>query len=1046
MRIKFSRQLSIILIISLFIYNVLSFIQISSAEVISGSSNIVNGGFEEPDLKSSDTTNTGWANTDDTNVTGWETTATDNKIEMGWLDSNGASPHMVETKITEITGDGAANGYQFAEVIADETKSSMFQTLTVKANNNYTWEVYHRGRSGIDTLAVIIADNTGITYEKSAKSEVDYFNQVIAWLKSNGVTSPAENTTENYTVYTTNLKESSEFEEATSGSYFSFTKDSEHTVKFEVYLMSSGKGDWECYTETYRPEVNKSIIFALTTFSSSSTGSTSSTSGNLIDKISFKDSTNIEMLTNGSFDEYQISGGYASVKAVNNDTPTNGIGWSSTSSVKLIEIGNILKGNPYKFDIVTTTTIFNKAWVREGNQYVELNANQESSLYQIVNTDAGKMYKWGLSHRGRSGIDTMALIIGPNQDYEPKKATANSRDQLMQIADWLQSQTERALDIPEQGCSNMITLYSPKFADNGNWELSENIFSWTRDSLHTEEWCVWLISSANDTWHDYGEFDSDADYDFKYIVPEGQPKSIFGFVSYNSTTPESISSSKKLTYGNLLDNIVFKEYYYINVNNSANSNGGTVYITNDDGTFIFETPGSGWALAGSEIKIHIKEGEREFLGGSVDDSFIAKGDWIYDSENNEYIYVIDDINKPKDLDIKYVAKTIVYDSRSNYPYDYDEAGGGYEVPLDQGFTEYISHEPYAEDGWKFIGWEYISTLNSNAYLIDGVHKVVFNENTEDITLSTFEIYNILPDDSLDLVVDSIPYDEGITFVAKWEYRQRVISMTFDKLTSNYQISTEGGYTGIKVIHGAGTESTDYEYNSTIVGKELYSSANNTYIQVSAHNTIGYTFNGWYDAEDNLVSTSTSYTYKVQDGNVTELYAHFEPLGYKLTVSNNVTGNFGDTSKYFKVDFTFSNLRADKAYMITGVYSGQIDIDGENITNPFKIKANSSGEASVTIYIKDGQSINFIDLPENCTYTVACFDYSDYGYSTVGNVYNQVLTSNSTINLYQNSEVSPPMGVHFENRHWYMMLSLGIGILGISIIHKWIKRKQGEYYE
>ena len=180
----------------------------------------------------------------------------------------------------------------------------------------------------------------------------------------------------------------------------------------------------------------------------------------------------------------------------------------------------------------------------------------------------------------------MALIIGPDQPYLPKKTGKYARDQLMQIADWIYSQTDVALDLPEQGCSQKITLYTPKFNSNGGWELSDNIFSWQKDSEHTEEWSVWIISSRNDSWHDYGELDSEATYNFEYIVPEGHHQSIFGFVSHSSTRS---NGQKDNTYGNLLDNISFKEYYYIDVNNATNNGNAQQGTTQtDNNSFMIE--------------------------------------------------------------------------------------------------------------------------------------------------------------------------------------------------------------------------------------------------------------------------------------------------------------------------------------------------------------------------------------------------------------------------------------------------------------------------
>ncbi len=435
---------------------------------------------------------------------------------------------------------------------------------------------------------------------------------------------------------------------------------------------------------------------------------------------------------------------------------------------------------------------------------MELNADQESSLYQIVNTEAGKLYRWSLSHRGRQGLDTMALIVGPNQEYAPAKVTSKSRDQLMQIADWLHEQTDMAWDIPEQGCSNKITLYTPKFNSAGGWELSSDIFSWQKDAVHTEEWSVWIISSLNDAWHDYGELDAAAGYNYEYIVPEGQHQSIFGFVSISSTKADG---KKDATYGNLLDNIYFKEYYYVSVNNSANNGGSNLYIMNDDGTFMFDSASSGWAFSGSDIAIHLKPGDRTIIGVYIGNVFVPIGDRVYDAETGEYIYNIENVSSLIPVDMICVANTVVYDSRNNYEYQYDGIDGGCEFALGPTFPEYISHAPASDDGWEFVGWKYISTVNSNVYMLDAVHKVVFKEDTSENHNSTFEIYEITSEGETNLVVGDIPYDEGITLVAEWKYRQRVISKTFNRTSSEYDISTEGGYAQMLVVLGEASEKT-----------------------------------------------------------------------------------------------------------------------------------------------------------------------------------------------------------------------------------------------
>ena len=1033
------KSLFIVFVILSLILNFSVFVKAENETV--GLSNIVNGGFEYPDLKSLDTGNKGWLNTTKDEVPGWETTSTDNKIEFGWIASNNTSPHMIEKTVTEIIGEGASNGVQFGEVVGNEA-SSLYQSIYVSSDSSYNWTLHHRGRDGIDTLALFITDDSNINYVKSNKRDTDHFYQILNWLKEEGITAPEVGNMSEYIVYTTKLLEPCSFEESSTGSYFSFTPDEEHNVKFEIHLMSTDKKNWGEYTGSYFSDKDKNILFVITPFNSASTKNPESC-GNLVDNFSFLDNEGNNLFINSGFDDIEINAAYKYLKAANASNPVDGVGWCTTATDYNIEVGNLLKGNPYNILATFVTTILNPAWVREGNQFAELNAEQESSLYQIVRTDSGKMYKWSLSHRGRDGLDTMALIIGPNQDYAPKKATSNSRDQLMQIVDWLYSQTERALDIPDKGCSNMITLYSSKFANNGQYVLSSNPFSWVKDENHTEKWSVWIISSANDTWHDYGELDESATYDYKYIVPMGQSNSIFGFVSINSTRENGM---KNPTYGNLLDNISFKEYYYININNAANNAGGNVYITNDDGTFIFETPNSGWALVGSNIQIHVKEGEREFIGGFVDDNFLLKDNWVYDEELGEYIYSIENVESSKSLDVKYVAKTVVYDSCNDYEYQYDGEGSGFEVPMGASLSEYISHEPNRDEGWKFLGWEYVSPKDSTVYLLNGVHKVVFNENRENELLSTFSIYNILENGNEDLVVDDISFDMGITFKAKYKYRQLIIAKTFNNTTSSYINSTDGGNVEVSILSGENVDISDYIVDSEVLGKEVYSSADNTYIQISAHNKIGFGFNGWYDADGNLVSTSTSYTYKVQEGVVNEYYAYFEPVGYNLVIDNTVTGNFGDTTKYFAVNLHFSNLRENKVYMITGLTTDIITLDNMKITNPNKIKADSSGEANVTVYMKHNDLATFIYLPENCIYSVDVLDYSNEGYTIIGEVYSQVLVEESNINLIYNSEISPPMGVYIETKYWNYMLNLGLLLFIIMEVYKAFKRNEGDIDE
>lgn len=1016
-----------------------------------GQSNIVNGSFENPDkyrLAAWETSSTsGYKYAPQGEVDGWNTTSTTSSIELGWLNKNGTSAHMVPTVKTEITGGvGPSDGWQFAETVANET-STIFQSLTVTKGEEYNWTVHHRGRDGVDTLALFIVDDAGVNYVKTAKSSSDHFNKIVKWMKASpqSVTEPAAGDDKVvYTVYTTALLDNGNFEDEESDNHISFTFDEKkHTVKFQVYLMSTEKANWGEYTGSYTPDSDKNILFAITGFKSAST---SSTSGNLVDNLKFTGSNGKNLLKNPGFEDFETSNpsGYHGANAANSSSPASNIGWSTTASDYIVEIGTLRGGkDAYGLGVTIKKVTYNAPYIRDedvngdgivdendgnveglGKQFAELNADQESSLYQIVSTDPGKMYKWSLSHRGRSGLDTMALIIGPAQSAAPQKKDndKNNRDQLMQIVDWLYSQTEMAIDIPKQGCSEKIKLYSPKFDNNGGWALSENIeniFSWQKDTNHTEEWSVWIISSINDKWHDYGEIDKTATYNYNYIVPNGQKNSIFGFVSHDSTLA---NGTKNITYGNLLDNIAFKEYYYAKVEVAMNDNHGSAEIVVDENNdFIHdkiddESLKSGWALIGSNFTVHVTEAKdenkRPFVGAYINGQFVPRDSWTENAETGEYTYTFSDIKSAIKVNIIFAAKQIYYDSRSKYEYQYkavinEETGevlsytGGPEVQMKTVGSEYISHKPYEEDGWKFIDWKYINPAGNKVYKFDAVHKVKLIENSEGSALPTFSVYP--SEAATEATVSGIPYDEGITFLAEWKYRQRVIAKTFDKTANQYLESTVGGTVDINVSFGADEAKTNYPAGATddeAVGKELYASSDETYITVSAHYKTGYAFNGWYDKNGKLVSRNTNYAYKVPDGDTVELYAYFEPHGFNLTIDCDVFGDSEDLTKYFKVNCTFSNLRANQLYIVSNLSSDteNIIINGERVYNPTTIRADENGNATAAIYMKHNDSGTFVFLPEYCEYTIQVDSISRSGFSVRGEVETKDLRETTTENL------------------------------------------------
>lgn len=147
----------------------------------------------------------------------------------------------------------------------------------------------------------------------------------------------------------------------------------------------------------------------------------------------------------------------------------------------------------------------------------------------------------------------MALVIGPKQSYNPTKASRTSRDQFMQMVDWLKNNEDESTSekIKNQQSGDKpieCVVYSKKFASNGTFEnASDRNFSLSQTDVFSEEWHIWIIKSDNREWHKYGKGSKTAessDY-YKYIVPEGSNQYLLLFyirelMQWNSQHPIGI--------------------------------------------------------------------------------------------------------------------------------------------------------------------------------------------------------------------------------------------------------------------------------------------------------------------------------------------------------------------------------------------------------------------------------------------------------------------------------------------------------------------------
>lgn len=431
--------------------------------------------------------------------------------------------------------------------------------------------------------------------------------------------------------------------------------------------------------------------------------------------VSADEDSSVNKLQNGSFEEGQtFTGNYSQPDQRN--VPS----WNTTAFQGKIEMFRKNTGT-YITGVTLEPT--------DGTYAAELNADEESTLYQNVKTSPSSVYEWGLDHGARNGTDTMALVIGPKQSVDPSKPNKDGRDQFMQMVDWLIAQGKTSVKT-SAGLGEHLTVYSKKFAANGTFEdnAGNNAFSLTPSTIYTEEWHIWIMASSRATsgtnpWNHYGSNDKsnntsssgNAGLDLKkyyhYTVPAGQTDTVFGFVSvgvYNTSAP----SGKEKTYGNFIDSINFQIYHPLSGSTTTH---GSAVVGGSDGTTSGTGSSSGhtvtidnklttYVVDGEPLKIQaiVKKADVddgcEFVGvyrtkpdengnpvteflrlagneiedtGSLTDEQKA-GKWVKSTNakgDTIYTYYLDKLHSATDLHFVFIkSPTVTYDPNGGKPY------------------------------------------------------------------------------------------------------------------------------------------------------------------------------------------------------------------------------------------------------------------------------------------------------------------------------------------------------------------------------------------
>ena len=391
----------------------------------------------------------------------------------------------------------------------------------------------------------------------------------------------------------------------------------------------------------------------------------------------------------------------------------------------------------------------------------ELNADEESTLYQVLNTQPSSIYEWSLSHGARTTADTMALIIGPNQSVPDSTASQgfrcllskpnkNGRDQFMQMIDWLDKQGELN-GTYTNGLYNggkPITLYSKRFAENGAFKdnAGNNPFSLTPSPFYTQKWQIWLMQDHRATsgtgtnpWRTYGTSAANnggnansslAEAYYRYTVPTGQRQTLFGFVSV------STEENKGKTFGNFLDGITFTIYHPLTA--STTPHGSAIIISTLDNkqvgqyevkpdqdvdTYVqrgvalnleVKFPEAGVTFAGVYYKT--SDGEKVFIPNRDSGS---GNPWTKDDTNGRFTYTTAPVETGVELYFVFIkSPMITYDPNGGDAYDCGQTGTGegpnvysFEPNGTQRVLPYTAHAAtkttngIPDEGWRFTGWQ-----------------------------------------------------------------------------------------------------------------------------------------------------------------------------------------------------------------------------------------------------------------------------------------------------------------------------------------------------
>ena len=392
-----------------------------------------------------------------------------------------------------------------------------------------------------------------------------------------------------------------------------------------------------------------------------------------------------------------------------------------------------------------------------------------------------------------------------------------------------------------------------------------------------------------------------------------------------------------------------------------------------------------------------------------------------------YTYYLGNITSATDLHFVFIkSPTVTYDPNGGKAYvvereyNTDEAANVYSFKPVSGHNEaqagtatifidpYISHAAEGQnDGWKFMGWKLTGDVVENVpedkqvnaeqlgtLILPAEHTIAcdytFGGVNDDSKAQYFKIYNGNVNLTKTIGHDKVNNPEevtgvtwgdngetktyanvhkGITMIAQWRWLQAFIPQAHNAADDTYIASNSGGTVEITSV----TDPSDTNYNDAYNadGGKSYHAAIDERITVNAVANSGYTFEGWYDENGNLVTTNAEYTYIEAKESVKTYYARFSNTVTQTYIRQIKSGDswtdttddtIGTLGRYTYTDAVGSPISstaaASKGYKFVGWYDseGNKVADSMLINNGATISYTTTGDATYYARFEDAYTL------------------------------------------------------------------------------------------